>query len=121
MNRKADISLFFLSGFYLLLHLLQSYGIGPELIRFYGKDIILIPFLILGINAANEILKLKLKISPKELIITTVYCIVAFEFVFPNYGMAFEADSVDILCYIFGAILSYFVFFKSAKGMYVET
>lgn len=104
---------------------MQSYGVGSETIRFYGKDIILIPFLILGINAANEILKLNLRISYKELIITTVYCIIAFEGVFPYYGMAFEADTMDILCYIFGALLSYFAFFKSndktIKGIKVET
>jgi len=104
---------------------MQAYGIGSQAIRFYGKDIILIPFLILGINAANEILKLNLRISHKELIITTVYCIVAFEYVFPYYGMAFEADAMDILCYIVGANLSYFAFFKSEskilKGINVET
>lgn len=115
MENKRNITLFLLVAAYLFLHYIQSHNVGPEILRFYGKDIILIPFLILGINASNDILKLNLVISLKELITTTLYCIIAFEIVFPTFGMAFEADIIDVACYIFGAILFYFAFLKSYK------
>lgn len=112
MNKKEAQTLFILAAIYLVLHYLQRHGLGPEFLRYYGKDLILVPILILGISSSITLLGKPAIIDLKELIITIVVCIIAFEFIFPAFGMAFERDWADILSYLAGGIFYYFVFLK---------
>lgn len=114
MNKKEAQTIFIFTTFYLVLHYLQNHGNGPEIIRFYGKDLILVPLLILGISSATTLFQVPAKIRFKELVLTIIVCITAFEFLFPRFGMAFERDLGDILCYISGGLFYYFVFLRTA-------
>ena len=110
MKKRETYAILLLSALYLMLHYLQNHGIGPEWIRFYGKDLILVPLLILGISSATALFQMPVRIRFNELVLTTLVCIITFEFMFPRFGMAFERDMVDILCYIAGALNFYFLF-----------
>jgi len=110
LDIKKSYTFLILAGGYFILHYLQYNGLGPEVLRFYAKDIILIPFLMLGINATMTYMGISPKIGIRELILTILTCSIAFELIFPKFGMAFESDIVDIFCYIFGGSL-YYVFF----------
>lgn len=112
MNRKKSYTFLVLAGVYFVLHYLQHYGLGSEILRFYAKDIILVPFLILGINATMLSLGIETRIGFKELILTILTCTLAFEVVFPSFGMAFAPDIVDVICYIFGGGLYYILFLR---------
>lgn len=116
MNSIKGHTLFILAAIYLVLHYMQAHGIGPELIRFYGKDLIFIPILILGISSTMTVFKMNSKIRIKELILTILVCIVSFEFVFPTFGMAFERDLADISCYIIGGLFYYILFLRSSDN-----
>ncbi|NEN22502.1 hypothetical protein G3O08_03165 [Cryomorpha ignava] len=115
MNKKEAYTLFLLAAIYLVVHYMQAHGRGPVLLRFYGKDLTLIPFLILGISSASALFNISVKIRFKELILTVIVCIVGFEFIFPRFGMAFERDMADMLCYIAGGLFYYIVFLRSAE------
>jgi len=114
MNKIEAHTIFVFTAFYLVLHYLQNHGLGPEIIRFYGKDLILVPLLILGINSAATFFHVPTKIRFKEVVLTIIVCIIAFEFLFPRFGMAFERDPVDILCYTLGGVFYYFLFLRKA-------
>ena len=115
MNKKKAYKLFTLTAIYLVLHYLQTHGLGPEILRFYGKDLILIPILILGISSTTILFNIPVRIRFKELILTILVCIISFEFIFPRYGMAFERDLADILCYISGGLFYYIFFLRSVE------
>ena len=94
---------------------MQFHSLGPEALRFYGKDFILIPFLMLGINVAMISLGIDAKVGIKELILTILTCSIAFEFIFPKFGMAFEPDVVDVFCYFFGGSIYYILFLRKVN------
>lgn len=112
LDRKKSYTFCVLACVYFVLHFLQNHGLGPEVLRFYGKDIILVPFLMLGINATMLSLDIKTRVGIKELILTILTCTIAFEFVFPKFGMAFEPDVLDVFCYIFGGSIYYILFLR---------
>lgn len=115
LTKKMSYSFLALAGVYFAVHYLQFHGLGPELVRFYAKDIILVPFLMLGINATTLALGLATRIGIKELTLTILTCSIAFEVIFPKFGMAFEPDIVDVLCYIFGGSLYYIYILRTTK------
>ena len=116
MNKKKAYTLLTLAAIYLVLHFIQNHGLGPEILRFHGKDLILIPILILGISSTTILFEIPVTIRINELILTIVVSIISFEFIFPRFGMAFERDSADILCYISGGLFYYIVFMRTSEN-----
>lgn len=114
MTKRESHIFFLLVVLYLSVHFCQHHDLGPALMRFYAKDLLLVPFLILGIKATGDSLGFKIRIGLKELILTILVCSLAFEWIFPSFGMAFATDFVDIICYLIGGIL-YFVLFLRKK------
>ena len=112
MNKKKSYTFLLLAAAYFVLHYMQHHTVGPESFRFYAKDIILVPFLMLGINATMESLGIKARVGIKELILTIITCTIAFEFIFPALGMAFAPDIIDVICYIFGGSFYYMLFLR---------
>lgn len=108
-SREKYVFLIF-TAVYFVLHYIQHHGIGFELLRFYGKDLLLVPFLMLGIKTTAYILGIKINIGLKELIATVLTCILSFEVIFPRLGMAFAPDLIDVFCYVIGGIF-YFILF----------
>src|SRR5690554_5690772 len=115
LNKKKSYTFFILVTVYFIIHYIQFHGFGPEVVRFYAKDIILVPFLMLGINATTTTLGKQIRIGLKELILTVLICTLAFELIFPRFGMAFAFDLSDIICYVIGASLYYFLFLHKSK------
>jgi hypothetical protein len=94
-----------LLGAFFILHFLQKMGIGPEFIRYYFKDVILVPLLVIAIKMCGELLGRKLAVNKKELLITVVYVSVAFEWILPKLELAYPGDWIDVCCYAIGAWL----------------
>ena len=69
----------------------------------------------LGINATMVSLGIETRIGIKELILTILTCTIAFEFIFPRFGMAFAPDLLDVICYIFGGSLYYILFLRKSN------
>jgi len=114
LQKSKAYTTLILTAFYFVLHYLQAHSVGPEFIRYHGKDLILVPLLILGIKTASAILGIPIQIRIKELIATILVCTFAFEIFFPKLGMAFAFDLVDVSFYFIGGIF-YFITFLSKK------
>lgn len=115
MNRRKSYLFFVLAFLYFVLHFFQHHNIGPWYIRFYAKDILLVPFLMLGIKTTTQVLGISVRVGVKELVATTLTCIFAFELIFPRLGMAFAPDFIDIICYIIGAVLYFILFLQKNR------
>jgi hypothetical protein len=107
------------SGIYLLLHLLQNYALGPEFVRFYFKDILLIPMLMFSIGIVSKLFGLRIQLGNKEVLFAFFYCVLAFEIIMPKIRDNHTLDWFDIIAYGAGAIL-FLVFYKQrTRGIMV--
>ena len=104
-GKKEERLAVLLLAIYFTLHLMQARGIGPEYVRFYTKDLILIPLLIIATKLVLIVFQKKIGIGAKEIVITTVYVSVAFEVFFPILDLASGGDWIDVCCYAFGALV----------------
>jgi hypothetical protein len=104
-TKSGTYSFIFLLSIYLLLHAAQVWGLGPEWIRFYGKDIILVPLLLLGVTRVQSIVNRKVDIRYKEIIILVIYVSIVFEVIIPLIRTNITSDIWDVVMYIAGAAL----------------
>jgi len=107
------------SGIYLLLHLLQNYALGPEFVRFYFKDILLIPMLMFSIGIVSKLFGLSIQLCNKQVLFAFFYCVLAFEIIMPKIRDSLTLDWFDIIAYGAGAVL-FLVFYKQrTRGIMV--
>lgn len=95
---------------YLALHYMQHHHTGPEVIRFYGKDLILVPMLLGATAMASNFLNKPIALGTKEAIIAVVYCGFVFELVMPRLVENVHFDFIDLICYSIGAAFWHFKF-----------
>jgi hypothetical protein len=89
---------------YFAAHHAQRFGWGPEVFRFYAKDLLLVPLLLCASILVMSVLKKSFKPGTKELVVTVLYVTLVFEIILPIFGTNFVTDLVDILCYALGAL-----------------
>ncbi len=102
------------SALYLLMHFLQSNALGPELLRYYFKDILLVPMLLFSIRIVASLFQLQVQVGNKEIFIAFLYCALAFEVIVPRISENRSFDWFDILAYGLGAI-AYLGFYKKTE------
>lgn len=109
-TKSGSYSFIIILSLYLLLHTFQMRGIGPEWIRFYGKDLIIVPLILLGTTRLQAILNRKIEIQKKEIILLVIYISLVFEVIMPLIKPGKTTDIWDILMYIAGAQIYYLLF-----------
>jgi len=99
---------------YLTIRWLRTVQIGPEVLHSYGGDLLFIPILMTSIKIVNRLFNFSYRIGKMEVAIAVVYSSVVFEWLLPNEGTNFVSDVLDIVAYIFGALLYMFIISKEA-------
>lgn len=108
------------SFIYLTLHFLQSHALGPEFVRFYAKDILLVPMLLFSVGIVSNSFSLQIELGNKEVCIAFLYCVLAFEIIIPTLSDFKSFDWLDIIAYALGAVV-YLAFYKqSAEGIALQ-
>ncbi|MCA1762090.1 MAG: hypothetical protein ABR574_02765 [Cryomorphaceae bacterium] len=115
MNRQKGVFLLAMSAIYFVLHFMQHRELGNEIIRFYGKDFILVPILLSGVGLASRFLNKPILIGTKEVILAVVYCSVVFEGILPVFRSNLTADYVDVICYAAGGLMWHMAFREKRK------
>ncbi len=90
---------------YFTSHYLQSHALGPEYLRFYAKDILLVPMLIYAIYITALLLGKELQIGSRHIWITFVAVSLIFEGILPVAGSQYSSDLWDVLAYFAGAMI----------------
>lgn len=98
-----------LAAGYFALHYLQHSGGGPEWLRFYGKDVLLVPILVTATSLTGEMLGRPQKIGWREVLLTWAAVSVFFELLLPAFRQNIAGDPLDIVVYALGAVI--FLFF----------
>ena len=109
--KKIGWHLLLFSAIYLAVHFMQNNALGPEILRYYLKDILLVPMLLFSVAVLSGIFHLKIAIDTKEVIIAFVYCVIAFEILIPQLSVNKKGDLLDVIFYALGA-LGYLAFYK---------
>ena len=123
MNKKHYIIiaiLFLLYAFQLWIKYFTTY---TGFIRNYLADIIALPLiLIASLTIIRKVKKLPFMYLSKGMILFSfIYISFIFEYVLPKYYTKFTPDFFDVLSYLLGAILFYFVQEKLKKDEYYKT
>jgi hypothetical protein len=105
------------SAIYLLLHLFQNYAFGPEFVRFYFKDILLIPMLMFSIAVVSALFGFRIELGNKEILSAFLYCVLVFEVILPISRENLSADWFDVIAYGMGAILFLAFYKQGARGI----
>ncbi len=100
-------------GAYFTLHRMQYYAIGPELLRFYGKDVLLVPILAAGIAISSALAGMLIKITLPKLLLTGLYVAVVFEFILPYLGDQYHTDWYDLAAYALGVLVAWFLLWQN--------
>jgi len=90
---------------YFTIHYLQHGGYGPEWLRYYGKDLLLIPLLLSATEIAAQFLNKPVQIRLKEVVLAVVAVSLAFEWWIPAATGAGGGDPFDIVAYAAGGFL----------------
>jgi len=115
--KRAGWHILFFTGIYFILHFCQNYALGPELVRYHFKDILLIPMLLFSIGVVSNLFNLSLPLGNKEVIIAFIYCVLAFELALPAISKHQSLDWKDIVAYALGSAI-YLLFYKqTTKGI----
>lgn len=115
MRKEQGRWILALALIYLALHFIQHHQIGPEVLRFYGKDLILVPMLLGGIAMAGQFFNKAIPMGTKEVIIAVVYCGLVFELVIPQVVENAHFDFIDLICYSIGAAIWHFKFIEKRQ------
>lgn len=92
---------------YFALHLMQHYALGPELMRFYGKDVLLVPMLAAGIAISTSLAGFSTCITLRNLLLTGVYAAMVFEVILPAIGNQYQTDRYDLAAYALGVLTAW--------------
>ncbi len=91
---------------YLIFHVLQSRGLGPTWLRWYAKDLIVVPVVFLGaFLAMNEFNKSR-HFRRRDVLALVIYTSLLFEWFLPKVGSKYHSDGMDVLMYIIGGLIS---------------
>lgn len=94
---------------YLALRYVRSISVGPEFMHSYGGDVLFIPILMTSIKIVRQLFNFSFPVDKMQVAVAVVYSSVVFEWLLPNEGTNFVSDSLDIACYVLGALLYIFV------------
>lgn len=97
---------------YLLLQFCrQQHLFIPKLINSYATDLLFMPLLFMATLWLTRIVKRtpNLVFSIPMLIVVFVYVSVVFEYYLPQKSSIYVQDSIDVLMYLLGTILFYFL------------
>lgn len=92
-----------LTAVYFALHYLQFSGAGPEWLRFYGKDMLLVPMLVTAVSLTGEMLGKPQRIGWREVVLTWIAVSVFFELFLPAFRDNIKGDPLDMVAYGLGA------------------
>lgn len=101
---------------YFALHLMQHYALGPELLRFYGKDVLLVPVLASGVAISTGLAGMNIKITFPKLLLTGIYVAVVFEFILPHFGEQYHTDWYDLPAYALGVIIAWLLLWQYRRS-----
>ncbi len=90
---------------YLAIRWARAVHFGPELVHFYGGDILFIPILMTSVKIVKWLFILSFTVNKIQVAIAVVYSSFVFEWILPNGGTNFVSDPFDIAAYTFGALL----------------
>lgn len=83
---------------------MQHYQLGFEWMRFYGKDIILVPLLLIGTQIIGNEIGKPLQVSRAQITIIVAYVSLVFEGIIPWVKPEMNSDPMDILMYATGGL-----------------
>jgi len=106
MNSALRRAVLPLTACYFGIHYLQHSGVGPDFVRFYGKDLILVPLLTCATMIAAELSGRPQKTGTKEVVLTFVAVSVFFEGLLPYFSEEASGDLFDIAAYAAGAVMT---------------
>jgi len=109
MTKNKGHWVFLLSAIYLVLHYMQHHEIGPSIIRYYAKDLILVPLLLGCVSMTSQFFNKHIQIGTKEVAIAVVYCGIVFELVLPRFAENVHFDFIDLVCYCIGGAAWHFI------------
>lgn len=95
-----------LTACYFALHYLQHSGEGPIMVRYYGKDFLLVPLLTFATAIASELLGRPQKAGTKEVVLTFAAVSIFFEGLLPCFSVEVNGDPYDVAAYAAGAVLT---------------
>jgi len=97
---------------YLLIRWARSINFGPELLHFYGGDLLFIPILMTSTKIAKWLFKFPFEVNKVQVVIAFIYASVTFEWLLPIAGTNFVSDPFDILAYAMGALIYVYIIAK---------
>jgi len=103
ISKDKGFTALLLCSLYLVLHWLQVHALGPEWIRFHGKDLLLVPMLLLATEITGKLIGKPVHLGLREVLLCLLYVGVAFELLLPKWGLAAPGDWRDVLAYSLGA------------------
>ncbi len=107
--RLSSYILLLLLCTYLFLHFGQHYNIGPTWLRYYGKDLILVPILLLGTKVIGNEINRPFSPTTTHIVVLVAYVSLVFEGIIPHIKEVGSPDLKDIFMYVIGGI-TYLIF-----------
>jgi hypothetical protein len=95
--------LLFATGCYFVVHWLQHHGIGHTVIRFYVKDLIFMPCLLITVKFSAGMLGRGIHFTRHQVFGAWLYVSVVFEGFLPLISENYHADHYDIAAYALGS------------------
>lgn len=105
-NASAGV-LIGLLALYFGIHFLQAHDIGPEVVRYYGKDFLFLPALMLCVRHAAQLGGITFHFAGKHLLIALLYTIAVFEILLPTLSSKYHRDPMDVAAYALGSVICY--------------
>ncbi len=101
-------------GVYLGLHFMQHHGLGPEVLRFYGKDFLAVPLLLEAVGITAQLLGKPVALKYGQVLLAAIYMSLVFEWLLPRYADQYFGDWLDVVAYAAGATL-YCIYLRKYK------
>lgn len=105
MNKQSHIVFTALVGLYLALHFAQHNSLGPDWLRFYGKDLLMVPVLLLAVQIVCTEIERPFKMSIGTIALSVMYVSLVFEVFIPWLRPNANGDWTDVLAYVAGGVL----------------
>jgi hypothetical protein len=87
---------------YFVLHSAQHHVLGPEWLRFYGKDLLFVPLLLAAVYHSTLLLGIQPRHLLRHTLAATLYSAIVFEYVWPRLSPNAHGDPADVVCYAVG-------------------
>lgn len=88
----------------------------PNILEYYLADLLALPLILKSSLFLTQKLKKdpSLQLSKTKIIVTVIYVSLVFELILPHFNSKYTSDSFDVLCYIIGGFIFYFLETKKA-------